>query len=116
MADPVIVSAVRTPIGSFGGAVAAVGAPSRRGRDPCRRRVLVVAPEAVEQVIMGNVLGAGLGQAPARQAGLGAGIPRSHAALTVNKVCGSGLMAVILATQAIRSTRPRSRSRAAWRA
>src|SRR5438094_645181 len=61
-----------------------------------------VSPATVEQVIMGNVIAAGLGQAPARQAGIGAGLPPAHGALTVNKVCGSGLMAVMLAAQAIR--------------
>src|SRR4051812_8712462 len=103
MADPVIVSAVRTPIGAFGGALASLTAPTL-GSHAIRAAVerARVAPDAVEQVIMGNVISAGLGQAPARQAGLGAGIPRSHAALTVNKVCGSGLMAVALAAQAIR--------------
>src|SRR5207244_11170818 len=61
-----------------------------------------VSPATVEQVIMGNVIAAGLGQAPARQAEIGAGLPPAHGALTVNKVCGSGLMAVMLAAQAIR--------------
>jgi acetyl-CoA C-acetyltransferase len=107
MQEAWIVGAARTPIGSFGGALKdlpatalgahAVGAAVARAG---------VARDAVEQVIMGNVVGAGLGQAPARQAGLGAGIPRTHAALTVNKVCGSGLMAglmaVALAANAIR--------------
>jgi acetyl-CoA C-acetyltransferase len=98
-----IVSAARTPIGGFGGALASLSAPAL-GSVALRAAVARagVPVEAVEQVVMGNVLGAGLGQAPARQAGLGAGIPRSHGALTVNKVCGSGLMAVMLAAQAIR--------------
>jgi len=103
MRDVYLVSAARTPIGGFGGGLAAVSAPElgatalRAGIERAR-----VPIDAVEQVIMGNVLAAGLGQAPARQAGLGAGVPRAHAALTINKVCGSGLMAVMLATQALR--------------
>ena len=98
-----LVSAARTPIGGFGGALASLSAPEL-GAAALRAVVARagVPPEAVEQVIMGNVIAAGVGQAPARQAGLGAGIPRAHGALTVNKVCGSGLMAVMLAAQAIR--------------
>ena len=61
-----------------------------------------VAAERVDEVILGNVLSAGLGQAPARQAALGAGLPPTVAAVTVNKVCGSGLKAVMLADRAIR--------------
>src|SRR5439155_12862092 len=98
-----LVAAARTPIGGFGGVLASLSAPelgaAALGAAVARAGV---PPEAVEQVIMGNVLAAGLGQAPARQAGLGAGIPRAHGALTVNKVCGSGLMAIMLAAQAIR--------------
>ncbi len=103
MRDVYLLSAARTPIGSFGGALAALTAPEL-GAIAVRaavERASVPAAE-VDQVIMGNVLGAGLGQAPARQAGLKGGIPETHAALTVNKVCGSGLMAVALAAQAIR--------------
>ncbi len=96
MKDVVILSAVRTPIGSFQGAfrnlaahqlgsVALKGAIDRAG----------VAPEAVEQVYMGNVLSAGQGQAPARQATLGAGFPESAGAITLNKVCGSAMRAVM---------------------
>ena len=98
-----LVAAARTPIGGFGGVPASLSAPEL-GAAALRAAVARagVPPEAIEQVIMGNVLAAGLGQAPARQAGLGAGIPRAHGALTVNKVCGSGLMAVMLAAQAIR--------------
>ena len=99
-----IVSAARTPIGKFLGsfsslsagelgAVAVKAALERASFDPA----------AVEEVIMGNVLMAGQGQAPARQAALGAGLPSSVAALTINKVCGSGLKAVMLADQAIRA-------------
>lgn len=98
-----IVAACRTPIGRLQGALAAksatdlgavaVGEAVRRSQLP---------PELVSEVIMGNVLSAGVGQAPARQAALQAGLPSSVAALTINKVCGSGLKAVMLADQAIR--------------
>ena len=100
MSDAFIVSTARTPIGSFGGALATLPAPAL-GAVAIRAAVARagVAPEAVEHVFMGNVLSAGLGQAPARQAALGAGLPPSHGALTLNKVCGSGLMAVMLAAQ-----------------
>lgn len=103
MRDVYLLSAARTPIGGFGGALAGLTAPELGAR-AIRAAVerAKVPSDALEQVIMGNVLGAGLGQAPARQAGLGAGIPRTHGALTVNKVCGSGLMAVALAAQSIR--------------
>jgi len=103
MRDAYLLSAARTPIGGFGGSLAALTAPDlgARALRAAVERGRVPAAD-VEQVIMGNVLTAGLGQAPARQAGLGAGIPRTHAALTINKVCGSGLMAVALAAQAIR--------------
>ena len=98
-----LVGAARTPIGSFGGALASLSAPEL-GAAALRAAIerAGVSPATVEQVIMGNVIAAGLGQAPARQAGIGAGLPPAHGALTVNKVCGSGLMAVMLAAQAIR--------------
>jgi acetyl-CoA C-acetyltransferase len=103
MAEAYIVGAARTPIGSFGGALAGLAAPELGARALAAAVERAgVSPEAVEHVFMGNVLAAGLGQAPARQAGLGAGIPPTHGALTLNKVCGSGLMAVMLAAQAIR--------------
>ena len=103
MHDAYLLSAARTPIGGFRGTLAARTAPEL-GATAIRAAVerAGLPAEDVEQVIMGNVVGAGLGQAPARQAGLGAGIPRTHGALTVNKVCGSGLMAVALAAQSIR--------------
>jgi len=103
MPEAWLVAGARTPIGGFGGALADVAAPAL-GAIALRAALerAAVPADAVEQVVMGNVIGAGLGQAPARQAGLGAGIPRAHGALTVNKVCGSGLMAVMLAAQAIR--------------
>ncbi|HVH10416.1 MAG TPA: acetyl-CoA C-acetyltransferase [Gemmatimonadales bacterium] len=101
---PVIVSAVRTPIGKYLGALSSVPAP-RLGalviREAVRRAG--VAPDAVEEVIMGHVLQGGTGQAPARQAAIHAALPGTVPALTVNKVCGSGLKAVMLAAQAIRA-------------
>jgi acetyl-CoA C-acetyltransferase len=103
MANAYLVGTARTPIGSFLGALSSLTAPAL-GAVAIRAAIAraKVASDAVEQVIMGNVVGAGIGQAPARQAGLGAGVPTAHGALTVNKVCGSGLMAVALAAQAIR--------------
>jgi acetyl-CoA C-acetyltransferase len=103
MANAFLVGTARTPIGGFQGSLAPMSAPAL-GAAAIRAAVARagVAPDLVEQVVMGNVVGAGLGQAPARQAGLGAGIPTGHGALTVNKVCGSGLMAVALAAQSIR--------------
>src|SRR3569832_1806603 len=102
--QPVIVAACRTPIGRFQGGLAPLPAP-RLGaaviRDALRRAML--DPAEVDEVIFGNVLTAGVGQAPARQAALGAGIPEPVPALTINKVCGSGLKAVMLAAQAIRA-------------
>jgi acetyl-CoA C-acetyltransferase len=98
-----LVSAARTPIGGFGGALSALAAPAL-GTAALRAAIARagVPPDAVEQVVMGSVVTAGQGQAPARQAALGAGVPPAHGALTVNKVCGSGLVAVMLAAQAIR--------------
>ena len=102
MRETVIVSACRTPIGSFGGMLSSIPAP-RLGAlviaEAVRRAG--VAPSEVQEVIMGNVLTAGEGQAPARQAALFGGLPESVACLTINKVCGSGLKAVMLASQAI---------------
>ncbi len=103
MSAPVwISSAVRTPIGRFLGGLSPLPA-TRLGAVAVREAVARAgAPEtAVEEVILGNVLSAGLGQNPARQAALGAGLPPSVGAFTVNKVCGSGLKAVMLARQAI---------------
>jgi acetyl-CoA C-acetyltransferase len=104
MNDAVLLSACRTPIGKFQGALSstpavelgavAIGAAIERAG---------VNAGDVEEVIMGNVLSAGVGQAPARQAALRAGFPTSVAAVTINKVCGSGLKAVMLANQAIRA-------------
>jgi acetyl-CoA C-acetyltransferase len=98
-----IVAGVRTAIGSLGGAFAEVPAPELGG--VCIKQVLQTAgakPESVEEVLMGNVVGAGLGQNPARQAAIRAGLPPAVGATTVNKVCGSGLKAVMLAAQAIK--------------
>jgi acetyl-CoA C-acetyltransferase len=102
MAQAVIASAVRTPIGSFNGALAPVPAPALGAvavEEAVRRAG--VDPAAVDEVVMGNVLQAGLGQNPARQAALRAGLPDSVPCTTVNKVCGSGLKAVAMAAQAI---------------
>jgi len=100
--DVVIVGACRTPIGSFMGSLASVSAP-RLGAlvvEEAVRRAGIKKSD-VQEVIMGNVLAAGLGQAPARQAALFAGLPDSVECLTINKMCGSGLKAVMLASQAI---------------
>jgi len=104
MPEAVILSAVRTPIGRFLGGLADVPAP-RLGAVVVREAVrrAGVAPEEVDEVILGNILSAGLGQAPARQAARYAGLPDSVGAVTVNKMCGSGLKAVVLAAQAIRA-------------
>lgn len=104
MDDPVILSACRTPIGKFRGTLSALSAPEL-GSVAIRAALerAGVEPGAVDEVILGNVLSAGIGQAPARQAALGAGLPASVPALTINKVCGSGLKAVMLAAQAIRA-------------
>lgn len=102
MADVFIVSAVRTPTGKFLGALKSFKATELGAlavKEAVRRAG--VTPEQVEEVIMGNVISAGQGQNPARQAALGAGLPPSVGALTINKVCGSGLKAVMLARQAI---------------
>ncbi|MCS6896425.1 MAG: thiolase family protein [Nitrospira sp.] len=98
----VIVSAVRTPMGSFNGCFSHVPA-TRLGSIAIAEALkrAGVAPEQVETVYMGCVLSAGLGQAPARQASIGAGIPHSVGAATVNKVCGSSLMTVMMASQII---------------
>ena len=101
---PVILDGVRTPIGRFLGGLSAMSGP-RLGavavREAVRRADIDVAD--VDEVIMGNVVSAGAGQAPARQAAVNGGIPASVPAFTVNKVCGSGLKAVMLAAQAIRA-------------
>jgi acetyl-CoA C-acetyltransferase len=100
--EVVIVSAVRTPIGSFQGALASLAAP-KLGAIAIREALSRAGVEGkdVDEVLMGCVLPAGIGQAPARQAMLGAGVPRDVGAVTVNKVCGSGLKTVMMAAQAI---------------
>ena len=100
--DPVIVSACRTPLGAFNGALSHVAAPQLAAvvlADLARRAGLT--PSLVEEVILGQVFQAGIGQHPARQAALAAGLAESISAFAVNKVCGSGLLAVGLAAQAI---------------
>jgi len=100
--DVVIISACRTPIGSFMGTLSAVPAPKLGAlvvEEAVRRAGLKKTD--VNEVILGNVLAAGEGQAPARQAALFAGLPESVECMTINKVCGSGLKAVMLAAQAI---------------
>src|SRR5438309_9954724 len=104
MPDAFILSAARTPIGKYLGGLADISAPELGAlavREALRRAG--VGPEQIDEVIMGNVLQAGLGQNPARQSALKAGLPDTIAAFTVNKVCGSGLKAVMLAAQAIRA-------------
>ncbi|PWW30447.1 acetyl-CoA C-acetyltransferase [Cytobacillus oceanisediminis] len=100
--EAVIVSAVRTAIGSFNGSLKDVSAPDL-GAIAIKGALekAGVKPEQIDEVILGNVLQAGLGQNPARQAALKAGLPESVSAMTINKVCGSGLKAVHLAAQAI---------------
>jgi acetyl-CoA C-acetyltransferase len=100
--DAVILSGARTPIGSFNGSLASVPAP-RLGAAAIGEalRRAKVEPGRVDEVLMGNVVSAGVGQAPARQAAIFAGIPETVGATTVNKVCGSGLKAILLGAQAI---------------
>jgi acetyl-CoA C-acetyltransferase len=123
MPDAFILSACRTPIGKFRGSLSSLTA-TELGSIVVRESVARagVKPTDVDEVILGNVLSAGVGQAPARQAALRAGLPPTVAALTVNKVCGSGLKAVMLAAQSVRSGDAElvvvggmeSMSRAAW--
>src|SRR5256714_3208956 len=101
---PVIVGAARTPIGKFLGGLSSLSAPELGAiaiREALKRSKVPL--EDVEEVIMGHVIQGGTGQAPARQAALKAGIPATVSAVTVNKVCGSGLKAVMLAAQAIKA-------------
>jgi acetyl-CoA C-acetyltransferase len=103
MNDPVIIGAVRTAIGKFNGAFTNISAPELGAlviKETIKRSD--IAPQDVDEVIMGNVIQAGLGQNPARQATLFAELPPTTPAFTVNKVCGSGLKAVILAAQAVK--------------
>jgi acetyl-CoA C-acetyltransferase len=102
MPESVILSAVRVPTGKFLGSLKGFPAPAL-GAMVVREAVARagIPPEQVDEVILGNVVSAGLGQAPARQAAIRGGLPPKVAALTINKVCGSGLKAVMLAAQAI---------------
>lgn len=103
MSSSYLLAARRTPIGKFLGGLSSVPAPQLAAH--AIRAALADAhlpPERVDEVILGNVLQAGVGQAPARQAALAAGLPATVPAVTINKVCGSGLKAVMLADQAIR--------------
>jgi len=104
MSEVFILSAARTPIGKFGGGLSTTPA-TRLGATAVRAAVerAGVSPEHVEEVILGQVLQAGAGQAPARQAALRAGLPDSTSATTINKVCGSGLKAVMMSAAAIRA-------------
>ena len=104
MPQSVILSAARTPVGSFGGALSTVSAPDLGATAITGALERAgVSKDEVQEVILGNVVTAGEGQAPARQAALGAGLPQSVACMTINKVCGSGMKAVMLADQAIRA-------------
>jgi len=104
MKEIVIISAVRTAIGKFQGGLKSITAP-RLGAVVVRSAVerAGLSPEQIDEVIMGNVVSAGLGQNPARQAALGAGLLPDVAAMTINKVCGSGLKAAGLAAQGVQS-------------
>lgn len=101
--DIVIVSATRTAIGKFGGQFATTSA-IKLGTTVAKAAIQKanLSPEQIDTVIFGNVLQAGLGQNPARQVGLGAGLSHESTAVTVNEVCGSGLKAIISAAQALR--------------
>src|ERR1700678_1572558 len=102
MERAVIISAVRTPIGKFMGGLAPLTATelgSKAVAEVVRRAG--IDPDQVDEAILGNVIQAGLGQNPARQAALGGGLHPRVAAMTINKVCGSGLKAVALAAQAV---------------
>ena len=104
MSESVIVSGARTPVGSFMGSLSAVTAPQLGGvaiREAVSRGG--IKPSDVQEVIMGCVLTAAVGQSPARQATLGAGLPKETPVLTIGKVCGSGLKSVMLADQIVRS-------------
>ncbi len=104
MRDVVILSYARTPIGKFQGGLSKFRAPELGAfavAEALRRRE--IDPALVEEVILGNVLQAGVGQNPARQSAMGAGIPETVGSFTVNKVCGSGMKSVMLAAQAIKA-------------
>jgi acetyl-CoA C-acetyltransferase len=101
--EALIVAGLRTPIGSLGGVLSTV--PATELGATCIKAVLEranIPGDEVDEVVMGNVISAGIGQNPARQASIKAGLPVSVGAMTINKVCGSGLKAVMLAGQSIR--------------
>src|SRR5512140_3445819 len=102
--EAVSLSGVTTPIGRFLGALSSVPA-TQLGSGAVKAAVerAGIEPADIEEVLMGNVVQAGEGQAPARQSGIGAGLPATVSATTVNKVCGSGLKAAMLSAQAIRA-------------
>jgi acetyl-CoA C-acetyltransferase len=102
MKDVVIVSVARTPIGSFMGSLSSIPAP-KLGAIAIKGALdkINLKPEMVQEVFMGNVVSAGLGQAPARQAALFAGIPDTVPCTTINKVCSSGMKSIMLAAQTI---------------
>ncbi len=104
MDNAFLLSGARTPLGALGGAFASTPAPEL-GAVALRAAIerAKIQPQDLDEVIMGNVVGAGLGQNPARQAAIKSGVPVSVGAVTINKVCGSGLKAVMLAEQAIRA-------------
>jgi acetyl-CoA C-acetyltransferase len=102
--NTVILSAVRTPIGAFGGSLSSLSAPQLGSiviKEAVRRSGVKL--DSISEVIMGNVLQGGVGQAPARQASIYAGMPKAVPCTTINKVCGSGLKSVMLADQAIKA-------------
>ena len=104
MKNVVIASAVRTPVGSFNGALKSVSAIDLgviAAKEAIKRAG--INPEQIDEVLLGNVLQAGLGQNPARQIAMGAGVPKEVPAMTINKVCGSGLRTVSLAAQLIKA-------------
>lgn len=104
MKEVVIVSAVRTPLGSFGGALSGISAP-RLGAKAITAAIerAGIQPQDVQEVLMGNVLQAGQGQAPARQAAIFAGIGNHVPCTTINKVCSSGMKAIMMAAQSIKA-------------
>lgn len=104
MKEAVIVSGARTAVGAFNGSLSSFTAP-QLGAFAIKEAVkrAGIKPEEIDEVLMGNVLQGGIGQAPARQASIAAGIPNTVSATTINKVCGSGLKSVMLGDQAIRS-------------
>ena len=114
MADAVIVSAARTPVGTFGGAFVDVSA-TQLGALAVREAMQRAGIDEADEVLLGNVLQAGLGQNTARQSAIGAGLADTVPSTTINKVCGSGLKTVALAAQAIRAGDAECVVAGAWR-